>query len=86
MFNNEEIPVFLKVGLMPVFFGKIMAGQYMPALMYMLGFKDMAERDAAWGRFSENEDWIVMRDKPEYADTVSNIQRVFLTPASYSQV
>ena len=47
MFNNEEIAFFLKVGLQPVFFGKILAGQYMPALTYMVGFKDMADRDAA---------------------------------------
>jgi hypothetical protein len=86
MFNKEEIPVFLKVGLMPVFFGRILAGQYMPALLYMVGFKDMADRDAAWGRFSQNEDWKNMQNKPEYADTVSNIQKIFLTSTSYSQV
>ena len=86
MFNKEEIAVFLKVGLKPVFFGKIIAGQYMPGLLYMLGFKDMAERDATWSRFSENEDWKIMRDKPEYADTVSNIQKTFLLPASYSDI
>ena len=81
MFNKEEIACFLKVGIIPVFFGKIIAGQYMPALLYMVGFKDMAERDAAWGRFSEDPDWKTMRDKVEYADTVSNIHRLFLTPA-----
>lgn len=86
MFNNEEIPLFLKVGLMPVFFSKIIAGQHMPGLMYMIGFKDMAERDAAWGRFTESEEWKVMREKPEYADSVSNIQRVFLIPTAYSEI
>jgi hypothetical protein len=86
MFNQEEIDLFKKVGVTPVFFGKILAGQYMPALLYMVGFKDMAERDAAWGRFGESNEWKVMREKPEYADTVSNIQRIFLTSAAYSEV
>lgn len=86
MFNNEEIPLFLKVGLMPVFFSKIIAGQHMPGLLYMIGFKDMAERDAAWGRFSDSDEWKVMREKPEYADSVSNIHRVFLIPATYSEI
>jgi hypothetical protein len=81
MFNNEEIDLFLKVGLQPVFFGRILAGQYMPGLIYMVGFKDMADRDAAWSKFGAHEDWNTMRVKPEYADTVSNIRRIFLTPA-----
>jgi len=86
MFNNEEIALFLKVGLMPVFFGKVLAGQFMPALVYMVGFKDMADRDSTWGKFSAHEEWAAMRVKPEYADSVSNIRRIFLTPAPYSQV
>jgi hypothetical protein len=82
MFNKEEIAVFLKTGINPVFFGKIIAGQYMPALLYLVAFNDMAERDSAWAKFGADPDWIAMREKPEYADTVSNIQRIFLTPES----
>lgn len=86
MFNNEEIALFLKIGLLPVFFGKVLSGKYMPALVYMVGFRDMAERDANWKIFGAHEEWIAMRSKPEYADTVSNIRRIFLTPAAYSQI
>jgi hypothetical protein len=86
MFNGEEIALFLKVGLMPVFFGKILAGQFMPALIYMVGFRDMADRDATWKKFGSHEEWNTMRVKPEYADSVSNIRKIFLIPASYSQV
>jgi len=86
MFDNEEIALFLKVGLLPVFFGKIIAGQYMPALVYMVGFTDMADRNATWARFGAHDEWNAMRVKPEYADTVSNIRKIFLTPASYSLV
>ncbi len=86
MFNKEEIALFLKVGLVPVFFGKILAGEYMPALIYMVGFKDMADRDATWNRFGAHEEWNAMRVKPEYADSVSNIRRVFLTPSEISQI
>lgn len=86
MFNSEEIALFLKVGLQPVFFGKIIAGEYMPALIYMVGFKDMAERDANWGKFGSSDEWKKMSSKAEYADTVSNIRRIFLTPTDYSAV
>ena len=86
MFNQEEIALFLKVGLLPVFFGRILAGNYMPGLIYMVGFRDMADRDASWARFTSHEEWNTMRVKPEYADTVSNIRRIFLTPAGNSQI
>jgi len=83
MFNKEEIDLFLKTGLQPVFFGKILAGQYMPALIYMIALPDMEGRDPAWAGFSSGEEWATMRVKPEYADVVSNIRRIFLTPLDW---
>lgn len=86
MFNNGELQLFRKVGLHPVFFGQIMAGQFMPALTYMLWFKDMEERDANWAKFSGSDEWKTMKNKPEYANTVSLVKRKFLTPADFSQL
>ncbi|HKI87831.1 MAG TPA: NIPSNAP family protein, partial [Draconibacterium sp.] len=86
MFNSEELPLFKKVGLHPVFFGQILAGQFMPALTYMLWFKDMEERDANWAKFSSSDEWNTMKNKPEYANTVSLVKRKFLTPADFSQL
>lgn len=86
MFDNEELPLFDKVGLHTVFFGKILAGKLMPALMYMLWFKDMDERDANWKKFVDSAEWKAMQSKPEYADTVSKVHKKFLTPTDYSQI
>lgn len=86
MFNNAELGIFKKVGLHPVFFGQIMAGQFMPALTYMLWFKDMEERDANWAKFSSSDEWNDLKNKPEYANTVSLVKRKFLTPADFSQL
>ena len=86
MFNMEEIPLFEKVGLHPVFFGSILAGRYMPALTYMLWFKDMEEREANWNKFRTSEEWNTMRVKEEYANTVSKVRKIFLTPADISQI
>lgn len=86
MFNDEEINLFDKVGLQTVFFSKIMAGKMMPALMYMLWFKDMEERDANWKKFSDSPEWKAMSAKPIYADTVSKVHKKFLTPTDYSQI
>ena len=78
MFNVEEIELFKKVGLHPVFFGEMIVGPYLPCLVYMLNFKDMEERDANWKKFLEHPDWNNMKAKEEYANTVSNIRKVFL--------
>jgi len=86
MFNEEELPVFYKTGLHPVFFGKMVVGPDMPALTYMLHFEDMEERDENWQKFLNDPDWKRMSQLPEYANTVSNINRVFLKPLSFSQV
>ncbi|MEZ0611815.1 NIPSNAP family protein [Fibrella sp. WM1] len=86
MFNDEEIKVFNKTGLHPVFFGEVVAGEHMPCLTYMLTFKDMAERDANWKQFSADPDWKRVSTAPEYANTVSYIHRVFLEPAASSQI
>lgn len=86
MFNDEEINLFDKVGLQTVFFSKILAGKMMPALMYMLWFKDMGERDANWKKFSDSPEWKAMSGKPIYADTVSKVHKKFLTPTDYSQI
>lgn len=86
MFNDEELPLFEKVGLHPLFFGEMIAGKYMPALLYMLWFRDMEERDANWKKFSGSDEWNTMKDKKEYADTVSKVRRIFLTPLDFSQI
>lgn len=86
MFNNEELPLFEKVGLHPVFFGQLMAGRFMPALTYMLWFKDMEERTANWAKFSSSAEWKTIKGKEIYANTVSKVKRVFLTPMDFSQI
>jgi hypothetical protein len=86
MFNDEELPLFDQVGLHAVFFGKMLAGKNMPALMYMLWFKDLEERDANWKKFSDSEAWKNMSAKPIYADTVSKVHKKFLVPTDYSQI
>lgn len=78
MFDDEEIPLFDKVGLGSVFFGKMVIGPYMPCLIYMLAHDDMEGRGAAWSRFAKSDEWNVMKDLPKYANTISNIQKIFL--------
>jgi hypothetical protein len=80
MFNEGEIDIFLQTGLHPVFFGEMIIGPYRPCLTYMINFKDMEEHDANWKRFSDDPEWKRMSAMDEYANTVSNIRKIFLKP------
>ncbi len=79
MFNEEELPLFLKIQLQPIFFGEMVVGPYMPCLVYMLNYRDMAQREEAWKEFIVHPEWKAMSGKEEYANTVSNIRNIFLT-------
>ena len=85
MFNNEELTLFDEIGLHATFFGEILSGPKMPALMYMLWFNDMDERNEKWATFRENSDWKKMRTKKEYENTVSVVNKEFLLPMPHSQ-
>jgi hypothetical protein len=86
MFNSGEFDIFNNVGLDSVFCGEALSGPGLPNLIYLVGYKDMKERKAAWGRFSKDPDWQVLRKNDRYKDTVSKIHQTFLVPASYSQI
>lgn len=86
MFNDDELPLFYKTGLHPVFFGETLIGEKLPQLTYMLTFKDMEERDANWKKFVDHPEWKQMSSLPKYANSVSKVNRVFLKPTDYSQV
>jgi hypothetical protein len=85
-FNDEEFTIFDRTKLNRVFFGEAIAGFNLPCLTYMITFRDMEERDKNWAAFGADADWKRVSNAPEYANTVSNIRRVFLEPLPYSQV
>ena len=86
MFNQDELPIFDDTGLHTVFFGETLIGDKLPQLTYMLVFNDMAERDRNWQAFIDHPEWQRIRVLPEYADSVSRVNRTFLVPTEYSQV
>lgn len=88
MFNKEELAIFRRVGLTPVFFAEALVGGAMPNLTYMLVFPDDAARVAAWSRFGKDAAWQKLRAIPEYADKeiVSHITNKILLPTAYSEI
>ncbi|MCC7496924.1 MAG: NIPSNAP family protein [Bryobacterales bacterium] len=88
MFNEEEISIFRKTGINPVFFGETLVGTNMPNLTYLVAFDSLAGREQAWSRFVVDPAWLKLRAAPGYADAeiVSNISNSILRPLPFSTI
>ena len=84
--KGGELPLFREVGLNPIFFGDVVAGNKLPALMYMIGCPSLEKHAEVWRTFVAHPKWIAMKDLPEYADTATEIDRVVLVPSPGSQI
>jgi hypothetical protein len=88
MFDDAEIAIFRRNGMLPVFFGQTVIGAAQPSLTYMLAFDDLAARDKAWSAFGKDPDWQKLRVTPGLTDPeiVSNITNAILKPLAFSPV
>ena len=88
MFQEGEIGIFQRLGMMPVFFGETLVGRNLPNLTYLLCYNDLAAREKLWRDFGSDPEWVKMRSKAENSDAeiVSNISNTILRPAAFSQI
>jgi hypothetical protein len=86
MFNVDEIKIFDAVGVNSVFYGDIIAGPNLPAIMYMTWYKDEPTRTVAWDKFRDHPDWKRISKLPEYANTATRNQSILLKPMDYSEL
>jgi len=88
MFEEGEIAIFRKTGLLPVFFGQTVVGTGLPSLTYLLAYDSVEAREKNWRKFLNHPDWVKLRAMPGYSDAeiVSNIHSSFLRPTNYSPI
>jgi hypothetical protein len=88
MFNDAEIAIFRRCGILPVFFGETIVGRNMPNLTYMVAYDDLAARERAWRTFGSDPEWKKLRAMPEYSDAeiVSNVSNAILRPLPFSPI
>ncbi len=86
MFDSAEIGIFERLGMKPVFYGSMIAGDRMPNLMYMLAFDSLAARERLWHEFTTDPEWKKLSARPEFhdAEIVSNISNWILEPFHFS--
>jgi hypothetical protein len=87
MFNEGgETEIFSRLNFNPIFYGSVIAGSKMPNLMYLTSFENMDDRKAHWAAFSADNAWKKLSALPEYKNTVSKNETVFLRSTSYSDL
>ena len=85
MFNEGgEIALFKRLNFNAVFYASVIAGSHMPNLMYMTSYENKADRDEHWKNFSSSPEWKKLTVMPEYQNSVSKNEQVFLHATTYS--
>lgn len=86
MFNDGEMQLFDKLGFNAIFYGKVIAGNKMPNLMYMTSFENFEAREAKWKEFGNHPEWKKMSSMPVYANNFLRADIYLLHPTSYSDI
>ena len=84
--NRDAINIFEKVGVHSVFYGNIMAGPQMPAMMYLTCFESVEQRNQAWDDFKATSQWAAMKKMPKYAYTATRNIKLLICSMEYSQI
>ena len=84
-FRDHTTDLFEKHGIANVGYWLNSIGGRSDELWYILGFEDLAQRDAAWAAFAADPDWRKARDESE-ADgpLVHHIENRILRPTDFS--
>ena len=87
MFNEgKEAQLFIDLEFQPLFFGEVISGKDMPNLMYMITFENSESQKKHWDTFVKSDEWNKLSGDPQYANTVSHIDKINLHPTEYSDL
>jgi hypothetical protein len=86
MFEEGETAIFVRAGMLPVFFGETVFGPRMPSLMYMLSFDNLAARESTGRVSGADPEWKRLGALYPDVATVPNLNIVFVSPLAFSDV
>lgn len=85
MFNQgDEVGIFKSINANAVFYADVISGDKMPNLMYLTCYENMADRDAHWKAFGDNDKWKQLNAMDEYKNNVSKADIILMHAATYS--
>lgn len=74
--RGQEARIYEELGFKMTFFGRQITGPDLPALAYMLVFKDAEARESAWESFLSSKAWQTLELDPGYRDNVNRSRSV----------
>jgi hypothetical protein len=84
-FETITLGLWEKYGIRQVGFWTTLVGPSNQALTYMLQWDSLADREARWGAFASDPEWLAKRAETEaQAIIVERIENQILTPTAYS--
>jgi hypothetical protein len=86
MFEVGETAIFVRAGMLPVFFAETVFGPGMPSLSYMLGFDDLAARETTGRASGKDPEWKKLGGEFPDVAVVPNYSISFLSPLPFSDV
>lgn len=86
-FEGTTLKLWERHGIRPVGFWTVLVGESNQDLVYLLEWKDMAERERIWNGFMADPEWLQKRAESEKdGPIIASITNSFLAPTSYSKL
>lgn len=87
-FHPQEIEVFAKCGINPIFYADTYVGPNQPNMVYMIPFESEAHREKAWAAFRAHPDWktIAAEWMKKSGELARNIYNSILVPTGFSMI
>jgi len=86
-FETVTLSIWQRHGIRQAGFWTVAIGDSNQDLYYLLEWESLAERDAKWGAFQSDAEWIAKRAQTESdGPIVSSISNLILLPTSFSVV
>jgi hypothetical protein len=86
MFEEGEAAIFVRAGMLPVFFGETVFGVNVPSVTYMLSFDDMAAFESTGRVSGADPEWKKLGTQYPDVATVPKLSIAFLSPLAFSDV
>jgi hypothetical protein len=86
-FNTITLKIWERHGIKQAGFWTTVIGENNHQLIYMLAWESLAEREAKWGAFQTDPEWLEKRAQTEAEKPiVANVASQIITPTSFSSV
>ncbi len=86
-FQDHTLGIWERHGIRQAGFWTTLVGESAYDLTYMLAWESLAERDAKWGKFAADPEWLKARAESEADGPINaNVTNQLLVPTAFSSV